>query len=85
MCGRYVSAADTSQSLTPSVISQYIYGNVKERRRWDQAIPLRCHGPFESRAVIGPLIPKVQNKHGGPNESNKKHLKTNAIYCMTMK
>ena len=22
------------------------------------AIPLRCHGPFESWAVIGPLIPK---------------------------
>ena len=54
--------------FSPSVIGQFIYGNVKERRRWDQAIPLRCHGPFESWAVIGPLIP---NKHGGANESNK--------------
>ena len=34
--------------FSPSVIGQFIYGNVKERRRWDQAIPLRCHGPFES-------------------------------------
>ena len=34
-------------TFSPSVIGQFIYGNVKERRRWDQAIPLRCHGPFE--------------------------------------
>ena len=45
-------------TISPSAIGQFIYGNVKERRRWDQAIPLRCHSPFESWAVIGPLIPQ---------------------------
>ena len=53
--------------FSPSVIGQFIYGNVKERRRWDQAIRLRCHGPFESWAVIR----WYENKHGGPNETNK--------------
>ena len=24
--------------FSPSVIGQFIYGNVKERRRWDQAV-----------------------------------------------
>ena len=38
------------------MFGQFIYGNVKERRRWDQAIPLRCHDSFESLVVFGPLI-----------------------------
>ena len=51
-----------------TVIGQFIYGNVKERRRWDR----RSH--FIAMAHLKAelwLVRWYQNKHGGPNESNK--------------